>query len=142
MPRPSKLTPETQKKIVDAIKMGATYELAAQYGGIHYDTFNNWMKRGVAEIEHRDKPRTKEHEEETPYIEFFEAIKQAEGDAAVLWLAKIEKSATEGNWQAAAWKLERRYPDTYGRRDIKHSGNLNMKDMSDDELQRIATGGG
>lgn len=104
---PTKRTPENLQKIVQAIKLGATYELAAAYAGMHYDTFNEWRK---------DDP------------DFSEAIKQAEGQAAVLLLAKIEQAATDGNWQAAAWKLERRYPKMYGRtvQEQEHSGELKV----------------
>jgi hypothetical protein len=38
------------------------------------------------------------------------------------WLAKIEAAANEGAWQAAAWKLERRYPHEYGRSAVEVSG--------------------
>ena len=101
MGRPSKLTPEVQKRITDAIRVGATYELAAQYGGVDYATFNNWMKAGEAAQTGR-------------YFEFFQAVKSSEGDAAIKWLAVIDKASIE-QWQAAAWKLERRYPREYGR---------------------------
>ena len=50
------------------------------------------------------------------YHDFYDAITRAEGAASVQWLAKIEKAASDGNWQAAAWKLERRFPHEYGRR--------------------------
>ena len=43
-------------------------------------------------------------------------IRQSEAQAAQRWLNFIEKAAEAGEWQAAAWKLERRYPDTYGRK--------------------------
>lgn len=102
MGRPTKLTPETQKRIVDGIRMGATYELASQYGGVAYNTFNEWMKAGEGAQSGR-------------YRDFYEAVKKAEGEAAIGWLAKIEKAASDGEWQAAAWKLERRYPQNYGR---------------------------
>lgn len=101
MGRRSKYTPETVKKITDAIKLGSTYELAAGYAGITYETFNEWRKRKS---------------------EFSDAIKLAEGTAAVGWLAKIEKAASDGNWTAAAWKLERRYPEQYGRQLHEHGG--------------------
>lgn len=103
MARPTKYTPETTAKIVQAIQMGATYELSCQYANIHYDTFNTWMKTKA---------------------EFSEAIKEAEGRAVVGWLAKIEKAANDGSWQAAAWKLERRYPKVYGKtvQEQEHSG--------------------
>lgn len=102
MARPTKLTQEVKKRIVAAIKQGATYELSSQYGGIHYDTFNRWMKQG-------------QEETEGEFCQFYEAIKKAEGEAVVGWLRKIEASARDGNWQAAAWKLERRYPKDYGK---------------------------
>ena len=99
MARKSKYTPETVAKIIEAIKMGATYELAAGYAGIHYDTFNEWMKHKA---------------------EFSEQVKSAEGVGAMIWLAKIERAASDGNWQAAAWKLERRYPHMYGKTVQQH----------------------
>lgn len=95
MARPTKYTPQTVKKITDALRMGATYELACGYAGISFETFSQWREK---------KP------------EFLEAVKEAEGAAAVGWLAKIEKAANDGEWQAAAWKLERRYPEMYGRK--------------------------
>jgi transposase len=92
--RKPKVTPEVTKKIINAILMGATYELAAGYAGIGTTTF---------------------YKEKANNAEFAEAIKAAEGAAAVGWLAKIEQAANDGTWQAAAWKLERRYPQEYGR---------------------------
>ncbi len=99
--RRTKYTPETVKKITDALKLGATYKLACGYAGIHFDTFNEWVKA---------KP------------EFSEQVSLAEGTGAITWLAKIEKAATDGTWQAAAWKLERRYPQDYGRTVTEHQG--------------------
>ncbi len=103
MARPTKYTSEIVARIVQAIEIGSTYELAAAYGGISYDTFNEWNKNKIA---------------------FSEAVKAAEGRAAVKWLAKIEQAASDGSWQAAAWKLERRYPQSYGRtvQDVNHGG--------------------
>lgn len=128
MARPSKLTPDAQAKIVQAIQMGSTYELAAQYAGISYDSFNNWMNKG-------EKASSGE------FFEFFNAVKEAEGRAVVGWLAKIEKAASDGSWQAAAWKLERRYPATYGRT-VTDNRNYDMSKLSDDELSAIAEGKG
>jgi transposase len=116
--RKTKYTPETVNKIVQALKMGATHELACNYAGIGVSTFHDWMSA---------KP------------EFSEAVKEAEGAAAVGWLAKIEKAANEGTWQAAAWKLERRYPREYGRTVVTQEQSLTpeqLEAMSDDELDR------
>lgn len=122
MARPTKLTPETVERVLNALQMGATYEMAAQYGGISYNTFNEWRKRGAAELERRENPRVKagtsQWEREQRFVEFYEATQRAEATAAVGWLALIENAATDGSWQAAAWKLERRYPRDYGRRTV------------------------
>jgi transposase len=116
MARPTKYTPETVKKITDAIKVGATYELACAFGGISHETFSQWRQT---------KP------------EFLAAIKEAEGSAAIKWLALIDKAAGEGTWQAAAWKLERRYPESYGRTVVTNQGLTpeKAKELSDADLE-------
>lgn len=99
--RDSLYTPERVQRIVNAIRMGATYKLACKYGGIVESTFYRWK------LERK---------------EFSDAVQEAEGAAAVGWLAKIEQAANDGTWQAAAWKLERRYPSDYGRTSVEVSG--------------------
>lgn len=135
MPRPTSLTPDTQARVVEAIKQGATYELAAKFAGISYDTFNNWRKRGRAELERLQNPNTKPRDKEARYVQFFEAVEKAEGDATVHWLAIIQKAAFGGNWQAAAWKLERRYYRAYGRQahTVEHEGKIAFELSFDDD---------
>jgi hypothetical protein len=99
--RKTKYTPETVDKLTQAIRLGATYKLACDYAGISQETFSQWRNT---------KP------------EFSDAVQKAEGTGVLLWLTKIEQAASEGNWQAAAWKLERRYPQDYGRRAVEISG--------------------
>jgi hypothetical protein len=111
MARPTKLTPELQKKVIEAIRLGATYELAAAYAGIHYDTFHRWMTKG-------------KEAQSGAFCVFYEDVSQADGVAVVGWLAKIEKAASDGAWQAAAWKLERRHPEGYGPQvKMRHGGD-------------------
>jgi len=99
--RKTKLTPEMQKKIVQALEVGAIHEDACAYAGISHECFYNWLRLGETGRQ--------------PFAEFSEAVKGAEGKAVVGWLAQIETAARAGNWQAAAWKLERRRPKGYGR---------------------------
>jgi alpha-galactosidase/6-phospho-beta-glucosidase family protein len=99
--RKTKLTPALQDKMIEALRVGAVHEDACQYAGIDHATFYRWLQKGEAG--------------QAPYREFCEAIKEAEGKAVVGWLAEIERAARAGNWQAAAWKLERRRPKAYGR---------------------------
>lgn len=114
------MTPEITKRITDAIRLGSTYLLAAQYGGISKSKFQIWMRRGEAAIELSEKTEQPIPPDEVPYAEFVNAVHKAEGDALVGWLAKIEREANEGSWQAAAWKLERRYPNDFGKSVVRN----------------------
>ncbi len=49
------------------------------------------------------------------YREFLEAIEKAEAQAKVRNVTIIQAAAKD-NWQAAAYWLERRYPEEWGRR--------------------------
>lgn len=120
--RPSKLTPEITERFLTAIKLGATYELACKYAGITYQTLLNWRER-----------------EEAAFLQFFEDVTRAEGQAVVQWLAVLEKHKdATGQW--AAWKLERRYPETFGRRD-KIQIDVNKLDSDIERELAIITSG-
>lgn len=123
--RPSKLTPEVTKRFLDAVRLGSPYELACKYAGITYDTLVNWRKRG--------------EKGEDAYSEFFESLSLAEGQAVIQWLAQIEKhSQADAKW--AAWKLERRYPESFGRQD-KLTIDVNQLDSDiERELAAITAG--
>lgn len=98
-------------RICQALRVGATYELAAQFAGISYSTLLRWRKDAETAAPG------------TPEALLRERMLETEGQAAVGWLAKIEQSASDGNWQAAAWKLERRYPRDYGKTVQEHIGD-------------------
>lgn len=99
--RKPKLTPEVQEAVVQTISIGATYEVAANFAKLSRETVRRWVKRGDADGE-------------GPYHAFAVAVREAEGKAAAQCLALI-RGAAKANWQAAAWLLERRFPDAYGR---------------------------
>ena len=118
--RPTKYTQEIVAAIIRAIELGSTYELACNGVGISHETFCEWRRR---------------------YPEFLEAVKEAEGRGVANWLAQIETAANNGNWQAAAWKLERRYPHSYGRRDRMPIDERELQRQFEAEMARIEAGG-
>ena len=126
--RPSKLTPQVKGRLVQAIKLGATYEHACNFAGIAYSTFRSWMVRG-------EKAKTGE------FLNFLEAIKDAEGAALVGWLAMIEKAAQDGDWKASAWKAERRYPKDYGRKSIVEISEREIQDEYAEIIAALEAGG-
>lgn len=102
MARPPKYTPDVVKKLTDAIRAGSTIRLACAYAGITEQTLSRWRRSKSG---------------------FSDALTRAEGDAAVKWLAIIDKAAlgdatNPPDWRAAAWKLERRFPQEYGRNQV------------------------
>jgi transposase len=91
-------------KIEQALLLGATYELAAKYTGVSEKTFERWRRRA---------------EYATPgtaLAKLRARLDQAEARAALTWLAQIEQAARNGDWRAAAFKLQHRYPEQYGGR--------------------------
>lgn len=125
MARPAKHTDAAVTKLCQALQIGATYELACKYAGIRTQTLRNWLSAG----EHA-APGTRARQ-------VYEQVSAAEGVAAIGWLAKIEAAANEGTWQAAAWKLERRYPEQYGRQVLTYAGQVNL--TASPEWQQMRT---
>ncbi|MFX9703736.1 hypothetical protein ABTO92_19445, partial [Acinetobacter baumannii] len=82
----------------DAIRRGATIEMACAAAGITDATWHLWMNKA--------------RQGRAPYRDFLEAIKTAEAEHQARLLAVIEEHAIK-QWQAAAWILERRYPDAW-----------------------------
>ena len=99
---PDKLTDITQGKIVAALKAGAYIETAAAFAGISRDTLYRWLKLGAR------KPGT-------AYSRFADAVALALAESEIRDLAIIGEAA-KTQWQAAAWRLERRNPARWGRR--------------------------
>lgn len=101
MPRPTKLTPKLQEQVVGYLRAGAYVETAAAAAGISKETLYSWLRRGAAD--------------EVPFAAFAEAVEKAQALAEMRDLALIGKAA-ETEWTAAAWRLERKFPSRYGRR--------------------------
>ncbi len=109
MAKPSTLTPEVHDRIVEALRSGCYLETAAAYAGVPRATFYEWLRRGRA----GDGDR---------FVRLADAIEKALADAELRDLLTIAR-ASESQWQASAWRLERRYPEKYGRRQVlQHEG--------------------
>lgn len=156
--RPSKVSPEITKKICEAIRAGNYIETAAAYAGIDKATLYRWMKRGAREIERvkTSEKKLKIRKIEEPFVDFCNAVEKALAEGEVRDLVIISNAATT-DWRAAAWKLERKFPDKWGRKErleakMEHTGkdggpietetNINLANLSDEELavlERIVT---
>lgn len=103
--RPSQFDQERAARLISAVRGGNYLSTAAQFAGISYSTLRRWILKA-------DDPDAPDE-----YRVFREEIEKAQADGEVAALAKINKAASEGAWQAAAWYLERSRPESWGRRD-------------------------
>lgn len=111
--RPTALTDQVKNTIVQALLHGAYIETAVAHAGVTRESYYEWMRRGSKGDE--------------PFKTFADAITKAIGDAEMWDLAVISKAAQEGNWQASAWRLERKFPRKWGRLDrIEATVNQNV----------------
>jgi hypothetical protein len=100
--RPSTFTPEKREKILSALRAGNYRCAAARYAGVEVACFTEWIYRG--------------NKGDEPYAEFAKECKRAEGEAEAALVATVRKASVD-TWTAAAWILERKYSQRWGRRD-------------------------
>jgi len=107
-----------EQTIIEAAKMaraGMTREHTARALGLSPSTYYRWLELG------ENSP------EGTLERSLYDTIVKAEGEAIARNIAVIQKAAQDGVWQAAAWFLERRYPNDYARKerlDIQERKNV------------------
>jgi hypothetical protein len=96
MARPTKLTPAVETAILDALRAGATRTAAAMAAGVPRETMARWTTR---------------------FVTFRHAVLQAEAQAEIRATVTVRQAINGNDWRAAAWWLERRRHDDWGRRD-------------------------
>jgi transposase len=99
--RPTKLTPDLMEKFIPLLRAGNYLETAAAFVGIDRQTAREWIKRG-------------ERASAGIYREFSTACERAMAESEIRDLEDIRK---DEDWQAKAWRLERRLPHKWGRHD-------------------------
>ena len=138
--RPSKLTPEVQEKIVQALHLCSHRKHAAEFAGIEERTFRRWMDRGKNPNDHE-------------YAAFRAAVVEAEAKAKVMAMGCITKAARDGDWRPAAWLVERRAPEHYAPRSslfdpyrtlelLEEAGLIKDEQDRDRALTALAQSGG
>ncbi len=126
--RPTKLTPEVQKAICDALERGEVHVHAIEHGGIGETTYYEWLAKGEEGLK--------------PYAEFRAATMRAEARGRKKIFDQIQ-TQVEHDWRAGAWLLERRYSEHYGkaaRVDLKVEGRVQVDHgLAQSALEKLAS---
>jgi len=107
------LTEDLIGSLSETIRRGAYVETAVALCGISKDSFYRWLR----EAENNDAPWL--------IIKLSDAVKKAMAEAEMRDLNVIDAAAQQSQWQAAAWRLERKFPQKWGRQaklQLEHSG--------------------
>jgi transposase len=131
MARPTSLTPEVHKSIVDNVRKGVFIETAAAAAGVHRSSVYKWKTRG--ESEGADEP----------YATFALDLMKAEAENEIAQLDALLNAQPaipgEGGrgadvWTNKAWYLERRYP-------AKYSGKVRatVEEIVENAMRRLAS---
>lgn len=111
-----KYNKEIVKDIITLVEQGVFNKDAAQAVGVGESTLYEWVNK---------------------YPEFQEQLKKANAQRKTNFIRCIAEAANQ-QWQAAAWYLERVYNTEFARRRIQeHEGELNIKNLTDEELDEI-----
>jgi transposase-like protein len=94
-------TPEIKERMLQGFRLGNYVHTVCASVGITKETFYQWMKKARS----GDKK----------FAPFARKVAEALSIAEMRDLATIQKASAE-QWQAAAWRLERRYPHRWGRK--------------------------
>lgn len=106
-------TPQQTEQVIAALRRGAFMDTAARFAGIAPRTFHSWLSKGREQTS-------------GPYFAFVDAIEEAMAAAELRDLIAIDTEAQNGDWKAAAWKLERRHPERWNRQKVEASGTVSV----------------
>lgn len=99
--------------LLERVRDGLPITAAAESCGVSPATVREWLRRG----EGRDDRPAQE-----PYATFATEVRAAEADLEREALECVQAAADRGTWRAAAWFLERRFPERWGRRRVVQAG--------------------
>ena len=120
--RPCKLTPALQEKIVELLELGIPPQKVCDRVNIAYSTYREWVQRGNGENP-KDRPNNEQ------FADFSAEVNEAIAIGEINLLQSINNSS-KNDWRAAAWILERRFPDRW-------SNNRRVKEQADKKVEQL-----
>ena len=102
------------ESLLTAIRGGSDLDTACHYASVSSAVVGRLLESGMiaSQMISEGMEISKEQDEA---LALWEKVSKARADAVVRNVTLIQKAASEGSWQAAAWWLERAAPNSYGR---------------------------
>lgn len=115
---------EACSNVVESLKLGNTFKVAARAGGVSPRSVYGWLQRGREIRDTREEnPDFSINEYDDDYVWFLDQVEDAEAEIQTFLMGRIRK-AGETKWQADAWTLERRWPQDYSlRTTVQHKAD-------------------
>ena len=112
--------PDIAQRFLECIELGMTIKASCDYAGIEDDTFFLWQRKAQEDLDAGKTSRSSQ------YIRFINEFKKSQSKCQQKHLKVIQKASEHGSWQASAWILERRFPETFALK--------NQVDMTDTKI--------
>jgi hypothetical protein len=156
--RPTALTPQVLEDVRRLLPTCLYLETVADYLGLDRSTVRKWLKRGAQE--HQRVSRTKRarfRRREALFVELFLTFRKALAEGLIYDLGIIKKASADqvvtdeagrpvsvrpGQWQAAAWRADRRFPELWGRKDTVVTSDVSQRELDAEierEMERLAS---
>ena len=113
---PYKLTPAVEEIILRHLRTGAFQVHAAEAAGIEWRTMKNWLDLGDEGVK--------------PYRDFAIKVRQLQAEDAIRSqsiITRAQLGQINGDWKAAAWSLERKYPKQYGHAAMQAAASVTLR---------------
>lgn len=120
-----KLNQEMIEKACNYLRQGHYAVVVCEFLGISEATYYSYINQGKED---------EKNGKESIFLEFLKSIKKAEAEAEMRHIQNILKTATEGNWTASAWYLERKHKNRWSlKQEIEHTGSQTIRvEVTDD----------
>jgi len=139
--RPTKLTPQTAERILEAMRVGNYFHVCCEYAGVSRTTGWSWMQRGRDAIAMAEEHDIDVPESERPYVEFLNDVTAARAHAEVRLVTAVASAALQDKeWRAAIEILKRGFRENW-REDtvVQHTGSVDVRaDESLAHLEEVA----
>jgi hypothetical protein len=149
--RPTALTSQVLEDVRRLLPTCLYLETVADFLGLDRSTVRKWLKRGAQEHQRVSRAkRARFRRREAIFVELFLTFRKALAEGLIYDLGIIKKASADqvvsdesgrpvsirpGQWQAAAWRADRRFPELWGRKDTVVTSDVSQREL-DAEIER------